>query len=191
MWVRCPKDMATLFTHALVGGALAVGSPLRSHRLRLGLVLAGLAMLPDLDVLAFRLGIPYDDPLGHRGFSHSLVFAALAAPLATAIFFRGLPPGSRAWWQVTLLAALATASHGILDALTDAGLGVGFLVPFDERRFFFPLRPLATSPLSVRAFLDAPALAILANELLWIWLPLGLLLGARQLRRRRQGSGAG
>jgi len=182
--------MATAFTHALVGGALAAASP-RAHRLRLGLVLAALAVVPDLDVLAFRLGIPYDDPLGHRGFTHSLVFAALAAPLATAIFFRDLAPGSRAWWQVTLLAALAAASHGILDALTDAGLGVGFLVPFDDRRFFFPVRPLATSPVSVRAFLDGPALAILANEMLWIWLPLALVLGAQRWRRCRKSTGTG
>lgn len=176
--------MATLFTHALVGGALSSVSPPRSHPLRLGLVLAGLAVLPDLDVVAFRLGIPYDHPLGHRGFTHSFAFAALVGALATAIFFPGLGLGSRAWWRIALLAAVATASHGILDAFTDAGLGVGFLLPFDDRRFFFPVRPLATSPLGVRAFLDGPALAILGNEVLWIWLPLGLLLGLRRLQRR-------
>src|SRR5262249_26810128 len=42
--------------------------------------------LPDLDVIAFRLGIPYHAPFGHRGAVHSLAFAvscgiALAAAL--------------------------------------------------------------------------------------------------------------
>ena len=35
---------------------------------------------------------------------------------------------------------LSTASHGVLDALTDGGLGVAFFSPFDQTRYFFPFR---------------------------------------------------
>ena len=38
-----------------------------------------LALLPDADVIAFVFRIPYSAPWGHRGASHSLVFAALVA----------------------------------------------------------------------------------------------------------------
>ena len=81
------------------------------------------------------------------------------------------------------LAFLATISHGALDAFTDAGLGVGFLIPFDDMRYFAPWRPLATSPLSVSAFFDGPALRILANEFVWVGMPLICVLGVGMLAR--------
>jgi inner membrane protein len=46
--------------------------------LALGVVLS---VLPDVDAVGFRLGIPYASPFGHRGFTHSIAFAALAAAL--------------------------------------------------------------------------------------------------------------
>ncbi len=95
---------------------------------------------------------------------------------------------TRTWWQVCGLLCLATASHGFLDAFTDAGLGIGFFIPLDNGRYFFPWRPLATSPLSVSAFLNGPALRIFTNELLWVGLPvagaLGALYSIRAIRRR-------
>jgi inner membrane protein len=32
-------------------------------------------MLPDADVLAFKPGVAYGNIFGHRGFTHSLLFA--------------------------------------------------------------------------------------------------------------------
>ena len=132
------------------------------------------AMAPDLDVVAFALGVPYEHPLGHRGLWHSLPFAALAAALLAALAFpRALPvlPRSRIW----LYLFLAIGSHGVLDAFTDGGLGVALLAPFDERRIFFPLRPIAVSPIGVSAFLSARGLAVIASELLFVWLPCAAL----------------
>lgn len=155
-------------------------------RRTLCIVAAALAVLPDLDVLAFRLGIPYAHPLGHRGVSHSLAFAFVAAFPAALWLTRRLGPGQLA--RVTLVLALATASHGLLDALTDAGLGVGFFLPFHDARVFFPWRPLATSPIGVGAFFRGPAASILANEVVFVWVPVLLALGgwrrARASRRR-------
>jgi inner membrane protein len=47
---------------------------------------------------------------------------------------------------------LATASHGVLDAMTDGGLGVAFFSPFDNRRYFLPWRPIVVSPISIARF---------------------------------------
>jgi len=85
---------------------------------------------------------------------------------------------------------VASASHGALDALTTGGLGVAFLWPWSDRRFFAPraLRVIAVSPLGLR-FVSARGAAALASELVWIWPPalaLGLMLfGVRRARSRR------
>jgi inner membrane protein len=177
--------MATIISHAIVAGSLASITPGHVSKSRLTFVLALLAVLPDLDVIGFRLGIPYGHMLGHRGFTHSLLFAVLVAGITPAIFFRDVNAFTRQWWQLVILAFLATMSHGLLDAFTDAGLGVGFLIPFDDTRYFAPWRPLATSPLSVVAFVDGPALRILANELVWIGVPLMIVMIVIHLFRWR------
>jgi inner membrane protein len=145
-----------------------------------------LAMLPDIDVLGLRLGIAYGDPLGHRGFSHSLVFAAGISLLVVAVGFREASLRSAKGWSLVLVLALATASHGVLDAFTNAGLGVGFLLPFDASRSFAPWRPLATSPIGAGAFFSGPVLRILSNEVLWLWLPISVWLLGLILWRRRE-----
>ena len=172
--------MATVLTHAMVGAALAPLGPAGVSRARLAFVLAAVAVFPDLDVLSFRLGIPYEHPVGHRGFSHSLLFAVLLAALVARTGFRSIAPGSRPWWSLLFVLFVATASHGILDSFTDGGLGVGFLIPFSAERFFAPVRPLPVSPIG----LDHSVLAILGVEVLYLWLPLlGLLSGAWLVRR--------
>lgn len=183
--------MATIISHAVVAGSLASIASNGVSRSRLAFVLALLAVLPDLDVIGFRLGIPYGHMLGHRGFTHSILFAVLVAGIVPTLFLRGTRAFSREWWGLATLAFLATMSHGVIDAFTDAGLGVGFLIPFDETRYFAPWRPLATSPLSVVAFVNGPALRILANELVWIGSPLLIVLCVvhlfRWLGRSRNG----
>jgi len=143
------------------------------------------AAAPDLDVLAFSLGVPYEHPLGHRGLWHSAPFAVLASGVVTLLAFPKLRPGfsrRRAW----LYLFLATASHGLLDACTNGGLGVALLSPFDAGRYFSPFRPIQVSPLSVRAFLSARGVSILANELVWVWLPFAILAAALVAWRSRR-----
>lgn len=65
--------MPTIAGHALVGWATARGASATVERdlvEPLGVAAALLAVLPDLDVISFGLGIPYGAKLGHRGFSH-------------------------------------------------------------------------------------------------------------------------
>lgn len=182
--------MPTAITHAVVGAALAPLAPRPLRRVRLALALAAVAALPDLDVVAFRFGIPYAHALGHRGLSHSLPFAALLAVVLTRVLYgSALGVGSRRWWALVGLFFIAAASHGLLDACTDGGLGVGLFLPLSEARIFFPWRPLAVSPLSVRAFLGQRGWAILSNEIAWVWLPaaaaLGLVLALRRWKGER------
>jgi len=177
--------LATVFTHALVGVALTPALPSSVPQLRGALLLVGLAVLPDADVLAFAADIPYGHPLGHRGFTHSLLFAAGMGFGVAWIACRHSPRLARDWWKLAGLLALATASHGFLDALTDAGRGVGFLIPLDDGRYFFPWRPLGTSPIGVQAFFSGPVREILWNEFRWVWLPVLALLALRGLVVRR------
>ncbi|HUE82443.1 MAG TPA: metal-dependent hydrolase, partial [Pyrinomonadaceae bacterium] len=78
---------------------------------------------------------------------------------------------------------LVTASHGVLDALTDGGPGVAFFAPFDNTRYFFPWRPIEVSTLRVEAFLGARGRAVLVSEIKWLWLPCGVLVVAILLWR--------
>jgi inner membrane protein len=137
---------------------------------------------PDLDVLAFSFGIPYEHPLGHRGLWHSIPFAA-GAGAAVALLV-----ASRWWPRAWLYLFLAMASHGVLDAFTNGGLGVALLSPVDLTRYFFPFRPIEVSPLDVGAFFSVRGLAILANELLWVWLPFALLGTGFLWRSRKRAS---
>ena len=177
--------MATILTHAIAAAALTPFGPRDTPRRRLLLALTMLSILPDLDILSFVVGIPYEHPLGHRGFSHSLVFAAGAAWGVARYGFARTVTGSKTSWQLWLLLFFATASHGAFDALTNGGLGVGFLLPFKTERFFFSFRPLLVSPIGVASFLSGPAVRILVSEILYIWLPVLGLFGFALLIRSR------
>ena len=79
--------MPTVLSHAVAAAAIgaAMIAPPRLPVWGLG---ALCAMLPDLDVVAFALALPYGHVLGHRGLSHSLPFAAGLALVATAVAAR-------------------------------------------------------------------------------------------------------
>src|SRR6266478_9248273 len=71
--------MPTIFTHAVAGAAIAQILAPCSRRREVTLIAAACAMLPDADSIGFRLGIHYGDLWGHRGFTHSLLFAGVVA----------------------------------------------------------------------------------------------------------------
>lgn len=176
--------MASVFSHAVA--ALGIGACFcePSTPNRVWIVGALCSVIPDLDVIGFRFGIKYGDFWGHRGFTHSLLFAAFLASLAVIFAFRkGVPGFSRfALWFYLLL---VTASHGFLDAMTDGGLGVAFFSPFNNGRYFFPWRPIRVSPIGVTRFFSDRGLEVVRSELLWIWFPVSLLIFAVWLVRRR------
>jgi len=162
--------MASAPTHVVATSAIAAFF----HRPRVAWHLwffgALLAVAPDLDVIMFRFGVKYADLLGHRGLTHSLLAAAVVSFVVVLLFYRD-GTGPLDWNQVWLFLFLCMASHGVLDALTKGGLGVAFFAPFSDKRYFFPERPLAVSPLSIKEFLTSRGVAILLNEMKWVWAP--------------------
>jgi len=161
--------MPTIFTHAVV--PLAAGLALGRKALPPRLVAAGVvaAMAPDFDTVAFRLGIAYADQFGHRGATHSIVFA-LALGLIAAACAPWLRSGR---WRAFAFIALCTLSHPLLDALTNGGLGVALLWPWSGERLFAPWRPIAVSPIGA-GFFSARGAAVLWSELQWVVVPLVL-----------------
>jgi inner membrane protein len=67
--------MASVFGHAIVGYTITKAASIKNYKWLLLLAILS-SILPDLDVLTFNFGIPYSHPFGHRGFTHSIVFAA-------------------------------------------------------------------------------------------------------------------
>jgi inner membrane protein len=83
---------------------------------------------------------------------------------------------------------LATASHSVLDAMTDGGLGVAWFWPWSQQRYFLPFHPIEVSPIGLSRFLSARGLEVLISEARWVWLPCLLVaiggIGLRRLLRR-------
>ncbi len=165
--------MASIFGHIGAAAALACTFFPAQSRPAVLSVAAFCAAAPDLDVLAFRFGISYGSEWGHRGWTHSLVFAAGFGLLLAAVFFRQ----DKDFWKIALLFMLATASHPLLDMLTNGGRGVALWWPFRLDRIFFPWHPIQVSPLGAGAFFSEWGLAVLWSEAKWIGLP-GLMLVA-------------
>lgn len=158
--------------------------PERQHW-RWWLLAAACAFLPDADVIGFKLHVPYASLWGHRGLTHSVLAAAVVAAVLTGLAglrrSNDMPPLARLW----VLLFLATASHGVLDAMTTGGLGVAFFSPFDQQRYFFSLRPIQVSPIGIRNFLGPRGLLVLSSEAVWVGLPcLCVLLMRRAIHRR-------
>jgi len=171
--------MPTVLTHPAL--PLAIGLGLGRDIIAPRLLVAGVAasILPDLDVLAFRLGVPYSSPLAHRGLSHSLFFAALVALLGAGGHRLLKTRSSTAF----LFLLAATASHGMLDAFTNGGLGITFLWPLSNERYFAPYQVIEVSPIGISRFLSSRGLSVLESELLWVWTPC-IVLGVALARLR-------
>lgn len=176
--------MASLFTHAFVGTALGhSGTSDWRKDWRFWCLIIVCSILPDIDSIGFHLGIPYSSFWGHRGITHSLAFAAILAICTAAGFSRTL----RRPWTLALLLFFVTATHGLLDAMTDGGLGIAFFSPFHLQRYFLPWRPIHVSPIGVGRFFSQRGLRILWSEVVWVWLPTlaiwALAKGIQALRR--------
>jgi inner membrane protein len=146
-----------------------------------------LPILPDADVFMFRFGIPYGHWLGHRGLFHSLPFALFLSLLVVLLFFGNERRFSWRWFALVGYFFLLTGSHGLLDALTDGGLGIALLAPFDNTRYFFPWRPILVSPIGLQNFLTDWGACVMLNEMLWIWLPVGVIVLVSRFVSRRSG----
>lgn len=139
-------------------GHIAVGMTVAPHLLQecanrravinYSLLAVSVAWAADLDAIGYLLGVPYASAWGHRGATHSLLFAGIIA-LVVAITFA---PLRKKFWRSFMSLCFLTVSHPLLDMLTDGGLGVALWWPLSEARYFFDWRPLHVSAIGPAAF---------------------------------------
>ncbi|MCF7569542.1 metal-dependent hydrolase [Sabulilitoribacter arenilitoris] len=169
--------MASIFGHSAVGFTLAKLIDKKNGRLLLFLAIFS-TILPDFDVIGFKFGISYSHVLGHRGFTHSIVFAVLW----TLILIFTLGRKNKLIWFLVIF--LSTMSHGILHAMTSGGEGVGFLIPFNNIRYFFPFREIVVSPLGLKNFFSEWGTQVILSEIKYVILPCFFILAVRILIKK-------
>ncbi len=160
--------MPTVFTHPAV--PLAMGMALGRKVSPPALLVAGVAasILPDLDIITYHMGIPLSHEYGHRGFSHSILFAIFAALLGAHFLKAYKIP----WYVSAPFLFIATISHGILDAFTNGGHGIAFFWPWTKTRYFSPFRVIQISPIRIERIFSYRIPKALVSEFFWVWLPL-------------------
>ncbi len=150
--------MATVYTHAVVGLGLARLCTVHPKPWAYWGLAVLLPIVPDLDVFVpnLRGGLS-----AHRGITHSLLFALLLSMVVAGIACRHV--GVKWRWLTALLFALL-ASHGLLDAMTNAGARIPFFWPFGNRYGHWGPLPPSDLAYSFPAPRASPALQA---ELTW------------------------
>lgn len=175
--------MPSVISHAAVAVAAGVAFAPKDAPHHFWYLAIACSIISDADAIGFAFGIPYGHFLGHRGFFHSPFFGLLSSILLVGVFFRDTGLFSKRWFFYFIFFFLLSASHGILDAFTNGGLGIALLSPFDSTRYFFPWTPVIVSPIGAKAFLSKWGLMVIKSELLWIWLPSCLIVTASAVFR--------
>jgi inner membrane protein len=129
---------------------------------------AGLSMLPDLDIVPLAFGVHDTGLYGHRGITHTWLFAALVSVIAWCIFRKGRIP-----IRVAVLTFITIASHGLLDASTTDSRGIHLLWPLVSERIVMPIRPIPVAPSGI-AFLSWRGVQVSLVESVY-FLPLVVL----------------
>jgi membrane-bound metal-dependent hydrolase YbcI (DUF457 family) len=103
--------------------------------------------------------------------------AALGIALGAIAYRFGWPLG-----RTTLFGIIVLASHGLLDTMTDGGLGCALLWPFSLTRYFAPWRPIPVAPIGsdflspYGAFVSAIELTLFAPLFVYALWPRRLTL---------------
>lgn len=128
-----------LITQGILGAAVGQVYAQRTLGRRALAYGALIGMLPDADVLVRFSSNPFAEMLHHRGFTHSLFFAPLIAPILGWLLHRFyFPKGDFRTW--TILSFLALITHPLLDVFTV--YGTQLLNPFSNHRFALSAVPV-------------------------------------------------
>ncbi len=103
--------------------------------------------IPDLDVLARFFVDTVTATEWHRGFSHSIFFSILFAPIFGWLVWKLNPKSKASFWNWTTLMFMGLFTHPVLDAFTTWGTQLFW--PFTTRLAFqniFVIDPLYTLP---------------------------------------------
>jgi inner membrane protein len=181
--------MPSIFAHAVAGVSLASAAFIpRPVPRRVWITGAIVAAVPDIDAIGRPFGnVAIERLLGdHRGFTHSVLFAALLGGMVAWAFVR-----ARQWTgfhrRLFIALALAIASHGVLDALSTIGNGVAFWAPFSWTHYEFLWQPLGEIGPGSRG--PERAFEIVGNEFVWVGLPSLTLLALAHVIRRACAAG--
>jgi inner membrane protein len=124
-----------------VGAAAGALYQFPRDRRRVIAVAAICAVVPDLDLIGWPLGVSTFTLFGHRGLSHSIAFAVVLGIVAAMALLPAAPRRDRVVAAVVLI--LATATHSVLDAMTTySPTGPAFWAPFSNQRYRFSWMPL-------------------------------------------------
>jgi len=177
--------MPTVFTHALVGlTASQLCSPKemqQDSRAKLFFTALSIALpiAPDFDFLFIPI-VRGGSLLDHRGLFHSIAFALVLGAVATEFMVRQVQAmGQRHLWLFAYF-FIATASHGLLDSMTRGPQGVALFAPFDNHRYFLPIRPMLPSPIWPSEFFSSYGARVLGIEFLLVWTVCCAALVARR-----------
>lgn len=185
--------MASAFSHAIAAIALGNVSNLQGSKnlegsikqpIKFWMLAAFCAVIPDADVIGFKFGVAYESMFGHRGFTHSIVFALLLAVVVVILFFKDAEANTKRFYVLVFFFFCCAISHAVLDAMTTGGLGVAFFSPFSNERYFFPFHPIKVSPLTIQQFFGEWGWRVIKSELLWVWLPSGVVIAVMQIIRK-------
>ncbi len=134
-------------THIVLGGC--VGEVLAGKKLgKKALILGAAAQsLPDIDFVASIWLNPANDLMAHRGFTHSLLFVVLTAPMLALLADRYLSPATLTIRKWILFFGLQMLIHDFLDAFNS--YGTGWFEPFSHLRVSFNTLFVADPLLSV------------------------------------------
>ena len=177
--------MPTIITHSVIAVSSSYSFNSGKESLKFWILSIACSSIPDADVIGYRwLYIPSYHFFGHRGFFHSPFFAALLSLFIVCIFYRKEAAFSIQWWKYVLYFFILSASHGLLDAMTNGGSGIALFSPISNERYFFPWTPIEVSPLGIKAFFSQRGYRVLISELLWIWIPCSLVVIFLKIKRR-------
>lgn len=180
-------------THALSGAILARGIPREALPVKTVMLLAGMAMLPDIDIV-LRLVSDNFYLIHHRGMTHSL----LMLPLWLWLIYTMLPASQQRQPLMPWLIGSALAMHIFLDLITSFGTMI--LSPLSDIRatidLVFIIDPIFTLLLLMPIILmhmfrkRARALAIASLVMMGCYLLVTLLYHEKALALARAGQPA-
>lgn len=138
-------DSLTQMTLGAAVGEMTLGKKVGNKAILWGAV-AG--TIPDLDAVFFPILNDIEKLVYHRGFSHSLVFAFLCAPILGYLISKLHRNGEADWQNWTKLAFWSIITHPLLDSFTT--WGTQLFLPFSDYRVafnsIFVIDPLYTLP---------------------------------------------
>jgi inner membrane protein len=168
-------------THIVLGAC--IGEAIAGKQLGKKAMLAGAIVqsIPDIDFVSTFWLHDAGDIIGHRGFTHSIVFGILVTFLLARLVKIIFRKRDLSWRTCFLLVGINVFVHLFIDGFN--AYGVGWLEPFSHKRFSLHVLFVADPFFSFWPFLGFMGLLILHNSYKRrkIWWKLGLGIAALYL----------